>query len=193
MGGIMEHINWLLLGESIQFYKNRGFKYIETPWFVESANCLITCDNRNALVEIKDTYEDWSLVGSAEQGFIQHAKDGRLATNNYVSCGPCFRKEPTFDELHHPQFMKVELFTLCDSENDANNAAQNFIKQAFVYMAQHSSNLNIITTSDGQDIELNDIEVGSYGYRYDNNIGWWAYGTGLAEPRFSQAICNHET
>lgn len=39
----------------------------------------------------------------------------------------------------------------------------------------------------GYDLLLSGIEVGSYGFReYKNNK--WIYGTGLAEPRFSQAF-----
>lgn len=37
------------------------------------------------------------------------------------------------------------------------------------------------------DLEINNIEVGSYGIRQYKNL-FWVYGTGLAEPRFSQAI-----
>jgi hypothetical protein len=50
--------------------------------------------------------------------------------------------------------------------------------------------LTIVKTEIGHDIELNGIEIGSYGWRQNQDI-IWAYGTGLAEPRFS--IANQST
>jgi hypothetical protein len=45
----------------------------------------------------------------------------------------------------------------------------------------------IIPTAQGLDIELGGIELGSYGYRSYGRLHW-IYGTGFAEPRFSQAV-----
>ena len=45
-----------------------------------------------------------------------------------------------------------------------------------------------VKTDEGYDLEINGIEVGSYGARYHAKIGWWAYGTGLAEPRYTTAM-----
>jgi hypothetical protein len=53
-----------------------------------------------------------------------------------------------------------------------------------------TGHLNIVQTEIGHDIELNSIEIGSYGWRQHRDI-IWAYGTGLAEPRFS--IANQST
>jgi hypothetical protein len=38
-----------------------------------------------------------------------------------------------------------------------------------------------------QDIEINGVEVGSYGYRTYEGFNW-IYGTGCAEPRLTQAL-----
>ena len=49
-----------------------------------------------------------------------------------------------------------------------------------------NSNFEIVKTEEGLDIELNGIEIGSYGYRSYKDFHW-IYGTALAEPRFSLA------
>ena len=47
----------------------------------------------------------------------------------------------------------------------------------------------ITPKSDGvADLEIAGIEVGSYGIRHHELVGHWAFGTGLAEPRYSQAM-----
>lgn len=187
----MELINWALLGEAVEFYKSYGFSQIETPWYIDVNTINITCDNPQAIVSVDTNDEAYcptykGLVGSAEQGFLQLAKDGELPHVNYVSCGPCFRLEE-FDELHQPQFMKVELFSRCENEQIALSAAKQLLYTSFKFMClKHEC--HIVDTDDGYDIEINGIEVGSYGARHHKDIGWWAYGTGIAEPRFTLAI-----
>jgi hypothetical protein len=44
-----------------------------------------------------------------------------------------------------------------------------------------------VKTDVGYDLEINGIEVGSYGRREVGDFTW-VYGTGLALPRFSQAL-----
>ena len=72
-----------------------------------------------------------------------------------------------------------------------------------LHAANSLNSINTINTKDfsganlhGFDIELNQVEVGSYGNRYieydtPNTVNkkiLIAYGTGIAEPRFSQNI-----
>lgn len=48
-----------------------------------------------------------------------------------------------------------------------------------------------VETSAGWDVEVDGVEVGSYGHNElrDGDAPFvWVYGTGLAEPRLSQAI-----
>jgi hypothetical protein len=44
-----------------------------------------------------------------------------------------------------------------------------------------------VVTADGLDIEVDGVEVGSYGRRACA-LGAYDYGTGLAEPRFSGVV-----
>lgn len=172
---------WNVISEAIDFYKSLGFKYVETPWFVDMATVCITCNNVDAMQILPSGQV---LVGSAEQGFLQLAIDKQLEGTNFVSCSPCFRIEEP-DELHHLQFLKVELFVLCGSESEAIFASKELVFRARKFMG--FKNTVVVETNDGFDIEINGIEVGSYGARYDQSVGWWAYGTGVAEPRFTQA------
>jgi aspartyl/asparaginyl-tRNA synthetase len=181
-------IDWKLLGEAVEHYKSLGFEYVETPWFVDFSTALITCEPHQAIsYNYNDTTTDApkSLVGSAEQGFLQLEREGKLDSVNYVSCGPCFRIEDNYTVMHLPQFMKVELYVRCSDENSAVAASRELVYSAAQFMRSVRS--DIVKTDEGWDLERNGIEVGSYGARYDEEIGHWAYGTGLALPRFTRA------
>ena len=176
----MTNINWSNIAQATEFYQAHGFEYIETPWIADYDTLAFTCSDVDRIITVDDNK---GLVGSAEQGFMQLAIDGKLPHVNYVSAGPCFRVEE-YDELHQPQFFKVELFTLCNADNAA-YAANELLNRAWKFMKCVP---NKVQTDDGFDLEINGIEVGSYGTRYHELIGWWAYGTGLAEPRYTLAL-----
>lgn len=192
----MTSINWTRISQAVEFYKSLGFEYIETPWHVDRTTAMITCPNELFLVTTDRSRQNknnriiyQSLVGSAEQGFMQLALDGKLDGVNYVSAGPCFREELQYDDLHLPQFFKVELFVRCQDERQARQAANELLYRAKRFMQDHSdAPLAIVEEGFGWDLQLNGVEVGSYGYRCADSIGFWAYGTGIAEPRFSQAL-----
>lgn len=185
----MTMIEWKLLGEAVSFYQKLGFEYIETPWVVDLSTALITCEPHQANnYNYNDTNTDpvQSLVGSAEQGFLQLERDGKLDGVNYVSCGPCFRTEDEYDDLHRPYFMKVELFVRnLGGESQARATSHELMDRAWKFMDMKPTAKK---TDEGFDLMLNGIEVGSYGARYDEEVGWWAYGTGLALPRYTYAL-----
>jgi seryl-tRNA synthetase len=178
----MKNINWQLISEAVEFYKSHGFEYIETPWIVPTDVMQITCPDFDKMRELNNGYS--GMVGSAEQGFLSLAMKDQLPKVNYVSAGPCFRIE-NYDELHQSQFFKVELFVRCDTDRSAFIAAKELRNRAHKFMNYVP---DVVYTDEGSDLEINGIEVGSYGARYHENVGWWAYGTGLAEPRYTQAL-----
>lgn len=122
------------------------------------------------------------LVGSAEQGFVSLDRLKVLGRGNFMSCTPCFRREDVHDILHRPYFMKVELY-----KNDVvdESALSEMISHAYEFFSLAASP-KVVKTSEGFDIEINNIEVGSYGLRKYNNLQW-VYGTGVALPRYSTA------
>lgn len=161
-------IDWALLGKAIEFYRSRGYRYVETPWIVPAEVAQMTFQGEGF------TCQAGSLVGSAEQGFLAlPPQSGKL-----VSCSPCFRPEPVVDETHRLWFMKVELYW--EGEH-----VEEVVDDALMFMSRYVP-VRVEYTDDGCDIMSGDLELGSYGER---RIGdrHWTYGTGLALPRLSIA------
>lgn len=181
-------IDWINIENSISWYIDRGYKYIDTPWIVEQSVSEITFPQDDAVSLTNGKV----LVGSAEQGFLQLIVDKNLQQGEYVSAGPCYRLQDEGKSIfHRPYFFKVELFCLCQNHFDANMKLQRVRNSVKEFLNNYTAtSFTEIETSDGYDFELNGIEIGSYGVRYHPTIGWWAYGTGLAEPRFTQALHN---
>jgi hypothetical protein len=94
------------------------------------------------------------------------------------------------DEFHHQCFFKIELASVFPEGGKP-------LKDVDRILFDASS---VVTTlcgicpeklpmenGEGLDLMINDIEIGSYGQRSVAGFSW-IYGTGLALPRFSQAI-----
>lgn len=167
------------VARAIAFYETVGYRWVDTPWVVgKEAEFVTFPDSRSAC-------DGGYLVGSAEQGFIQLMLDGKLPPGKYVSAGPCFRF-PDGDrnsQHHHPYFFKVELIHVdsCDYVTMMDDARK--------FMGG-----KLVKTNEGLDLELNGLEIGSYGYREYGTMNW-SYGTGLAEPRYTEAkaLCSYST
>lgn len=186
-------IDWALLGRAVEFYKALGYVYVEAPWAASEQSVAITCPNPQFTARVDHL---GSLVGSAEQSLLHLVNNHYLppvsaARPYYVACTPCFRLGDTEDGLHFPYFMKVELFT------PATNilALFDFLKDAGECFRELGATVDMLSTDQtdqGVDININGIEVGSYGQRSHQNADGstidWTYGTGLALPRFSQAL-----
>lgn len=179
-------INYLNIGQAISFYKRRGFKLIDVPWRVPMKIQRLTYPLLSGEDEVK------KMVGSAEQSFLWLDTEGKLGKDRYIACSPCFRKEDEYNELKRPYFMKVELYQNIHVD-EAN--LQEMIDIAYECMYKVSSEewwndneYQVVKTPEGFDIEMNGIEVGSYGIRTLDSGFSWIYGTGIAEPRFSVAM-----
>ena len=182
-------IRWQYLSRAFTYY-SFIYKPIEVPWIVSEKAIRATLPPEKIPFQTSGGY----LVGSAEQSFIELTLTGNLNCGKYVACSPCFRDEQE-DDLHQKTFMKVELFhrfSSRPSDNNIQNNIANMIADAKCCFKALNAKLdnNIIKTlktDEGFDLEINGIEVGSYGYREFDDI-YWVYGTGLAEPRFSIAL-----
>lgn len=180
----MNHeINWQAISESILYYQDVGYQYTETPWIVPNEISQSTFEGPVATITL-DNKNKGDLVGSAEQGFIHLINENKITPGKYVSAGPCFRLSENIDRIHQEYFFKVELVHILNNEEP---------KPMLEIMTQQAINAltglsmyppTIIETDIGLDIEINGIEVGSYGIRTFKNFSW-VYGTGIAEPRFS--------
>jgi len=181
-------INWRLISDAIDWYKLKGYKYVEVPWAVKESTCSFTAPSEAQLFPISKSNDKY-LVGSAEQSFVQLMRDGDIKPGKYVAATPCFRDEREYNNLTKPYFFKVELIDI---------GTEDFI--VMMYEAKEFMDRNLGGETQLVEVETNEeygnytaydlyykgIELGSYGYRLhlDEDLVW-SYGTGLAEPRFS--------
>lgn len=172
-------INWQYLYQSLEHYQSLGYMYLELPWTVPKEITKITFPQRDKRCETV-----WGdPVGSAEQSFLWHEKLGMLEKGKFCALTPCFRLEPEHNSFSRPYFMKVELY---QNTNLTEKSLQNIIEQCLNWYKQLAPHVNfeIIKTQNGYDINGNNIELGSYGFR-EHHGHKWLFATGLAEPRFS--------
>lgn len=175
MTSMMIAEDWISLSRAVEYYNGLGYQYIDVPWMVEHETSAITCP---AGYEIMTDHG--ALVGSAEQGFLQLIKDEKLDYGTYMSVSPCFRNEVA-DATHQPYFMKLELFQYADAKlkTDLIPRMWRMVDDAKNFMGGNHVQYDDLSV----DLELNGVEVGSYGVRmYDTYK--WVFGTGLALPRW---------
>ena len=188
---------WHRFSKALDFYSKQGFVYLEAPWIASTAAIFLT-KPAQALPTLVSSFSDHYLVGSAEQSFVDLMIQSKIAPGKYMAITPCFRDEVD-DELHKKYFMKLELINYNNTAaNDGlggclePGACWRMVTMAHTFFETLvSPNLiQTVATEIGTDINVNDIEVGSYGHRsfdHNNICHEWIYGTGLAEPRFSSA------
>jgi hypothetical protein len=186
-------IDYGLVAKAIAFYEGQGFKYVETPWLACHEAIYTTIPGDVVPFKIED--DGRFPVGSAEQGFLEMMLDRRLRRRGrYVSAGPCFRNEPRLDWLHQETFFKVELIHVLDSIENLSPKTQlsYVISTALDCLSSLFDQGEFTVEYDDDlhaDINLNGIEVGSYGIReYEHADLRWVYGTGLALPRTTIAL-----
>ena len=170
-------IDYSKIARAVEFYRDRGFQYVEVPWVVHKEIIDIT---KPTDAKYFNTFIG-SLVGSGEQSFLSMRKK---LSGKYVCVTPCFRDEKSVDELHRNYFMKVELIDT--DPDDLDKAYWDMINISKEFFELYDF-VDIINTEEGKDIYINGLEVGSYGIRSYKDF-YWVYGTGCAEPRLSQAL-----
>ena len=175
-------IDYRRIAYSVDFYKKYGFEEFEVPWFVAKEIVDITIPKGNIAFSVSQ--EQW-LVGSAEQSFLQLAKEGVLPSGKYQAVTPCFRNEKE-DSLHFKYFMKNELIFVNPSQKMEDIELERIIYCAVKFFKSIGLQPNVIETKIGFDVEHKGIELGSYGIRECKYMKW-IYGTGCAEPRTSIA------
>lgn len=170
------------LSDSIIFYREKGFVWIDAPWLVdrESSEFTIPSDRQSFSIRGKD------LVGSGEQSFIQMMRTGELKSGSYVCCTPCFRDEPILDDTHKLGFMKTEII---DTENTTKERLLEIVgiaKQFFQEYLEVEIVKKTETSFDIEDLHTR-IELGSYAIKQKQNLRWIC-GTGCAEPRLGVCL-----
>lgn len=184
------HIDFGNIHKAQSYYSMLGYKYEVVPWFVSKKAIEITVPID---IEVND-----GMVASGEQSFLQMILDGELSVGKHCCITPCYRPTDKFDELHCKEFMKLELIWYCgENSKNLSNYYNSMMVSAKYFFSGTFNDLNICDIEDiprkncitqySQDIQVNDIELGSYGIRYSPDIGYWVYGTGIACPRFEIA------
>jgi hypothetical protein len=158
----------------------KGFQIIEAPWYIPKWIDEITkpSDRNSIITNLGDC-----LPASGEQSFLSiwdKLEDG----GKYQTITPCHRNEPVEDEWHLPYFMKNELIIKGGQNEDVIWIAKTCQQFFQIYSKKQ---VDFKFTSEGIDLEIDGIEIGSYGIRTYNNMRW-VYATGCAEPRFSKLI-----
>lgn len=175
-------IDYKKIADSLEYYEEKGFQRIESPWTVTKEVSKITAP---------DTAKFWSveeknkvLVASGEQSFLYLYLKGFLPKGKFQTVTPCFRDEP-FDNSHTKYFIKNELI---QTDDVGSKAFLTMLTDAYEFYSQYTKNVLVVYKSITEaDIEINGVEVGSYGIRECNFLKW-IYGTGCAEPRLTYAL-----
>lgn len=180
-------ISWPRVGRAVEFYTNNGFTPVETPWRVSVEVFRTTSPASAVPLRCRLPPERPEiLVGSAEQGLLTLMPT--LSSGRYLSVSPCFR-DGERDDLHFADFVKVELCVVAPLNTGSSTMETLRVARDF-FLSEHLDT-EVVTTDIGFDLEGHGVEVGSYGHRTATVDGVhvsWVYGTGLAEPRFSQAL-----
>jgi hypothetical protein len=180
----MISINYQRIGKAIEVYSGLGYNYIEVPWLIDQKSIDITKPPKCRYFAT----EFGHLIASGEQSFLQ-IRDELCPSRKYQTVTPCFRDD-TVDELHVRQFMKLELIVPLWKTDDAEKILQQMMGDAQRAMWGCGPIEVVNTDPMTYDFTIRDIEVGSYGIREHQGFRW-IYGTGMAEPRMSQAIEKH--
>lgn len=187
-------IDYAKIAAAVEFYRKLGYQPIEAPWTISRQAWGITSPTGATAYEVDGKF----LVASGEQSFLQLILDGELLPGMYQCVTPCFRDEKQHTDLTRPYFLKVELIKTYNTASweIMMEHCLEFFKQyvpcSIVKTQQDRTDpLSISETFDIQtddDTYIPGVELGSYGLREHKSVGEWAYATGCAEPRLSQAI-----
>jgi len=121
-------LNQALIRFAVDFLKNKGYEYIETPLMLNEKAIFASMDKaaiENSVYSIKG--EDLNLIGTAEQSLLaMHTGDTLNESKlpkKYFSYSMCFRREIGAHGINEKglwrthQFNKVEQFIFCKPED----------------------------------------------------------------------------
>lgn len=184
-------IDYRLIAEAVDYYEDRGYSRIESPWMVSRAISDLTkpvgCSTYSVKKETR--VGEKVFVASGEQSLLYLISKGNLPkSGKFLTVTPCLRDDP-WDETHWKTFMKLELIRYGDYVS--NMTVGEVADDAFSFFSRCVDPVRLkmtdVPVSPMLDIELDEVEVGSYGIR-ECSFAKWVYGTGLAEPRFSRML-----
>ena len=184
-------IDYGILNASVHHYDELGYKRIESPWLVSEKINDITCPPTAKKYYVYKGDRMKTFVASGEQSFLYLINKNFIPFGSYQTVTPCMRDDD-FDDLHSKYFMKNELIVYRDNLKVSD--IHPVVEHAYDFFRYYFPKENLIK----QQISVNEvdinlvhkdrvIELGSYGFRTCYFCSW-IYGTGVAEPRLSDAI-----
>jgi hypothetical protein len=173
---------WTRIAAALEWYRNLGYQYAEVPWICQRESVEATIPERELMLWVSQgDRRVGALIGSGEQGFIELLLQNKLPSDKLMTVTPCFRVEPNADgKLLLPWFMKLELFSLTLEPRA-------MAEDAMRFMRRWHHGVYLQPTQEGIDLVSEGVELGSYGFRVIQGQTI-TYGTGLAEPRFTNAL-----
>ena len=180
------NIDLPLLIKAMNYYQSAGYTPLSVPMIVSHEAIGVTLPSNIKAKQHCDGLLNGFYVGSAEQSAYQMLADDSYISGKFMMLTPCQRSEAYLDCHHMETFLKLELVQI------NTNICTPIIDDVFSFLKKEFSNSEIEIVEDlfgnsSKDINVNGVEVGSYGYRnFEGNSV--QYGTGLALPRISQAI-----
>lgn len=176
------NISATLIYSAMSFFKDKGYRFITVPMLVDEDVVNLTLPSDCAA----KYHNDKCYVGSAEQSIYQLIKEGKDLPSKVLAITPC-QRDDTIDEFHQEIFLKIEL--ACTDNTVTYHDIAIDVMEYYNTLTDNAKYVDFTDFDNTCDIEINTIEVGSYGMReYNGRI--IHFGTGLALPRFLQAI-NH--
>lgn len=183
-------INTDLLMNALIFYTNLNYEPFSSPMLVDLDTIHSTILPTRNIKPKEHSNSNLFYVGSAEQSYIQLLKENKVSPfqRKMMLITPCQRDEFIYDETHLEIFLKIELII------NGENSTQELLKDVLSFYKSVSIYPETVELgNDLFDLELNNIEIGSFGSRVislNNKSTEYTYGTGLALPRISQAVGN---
>lgn len=181
------------LQRTMEYWQNKGLSYVPLPWIVPQS--IMDCP-KPPWIEAPDIATIVGpLVASGEQSFLWLSEQGRLPVNprGYIGWSPCFRRE-NYDHFHHHYFIKAELF-IPVMPKTAELVLEDVISGSEKWFATLANEAGLPirrrVLSDQIDLELDNVELGSYGVRETPSGVPYVFGTALAEPRWTEALADY--
>lgn len=167
--------------KALDFFTKLGYEMMDVPLVVdEDVSNFTKPSGRKNFYHLNNKV----YVASAEQSFLQMIKEGEISSGRYIAITPCVRDEEVYDNTHFKTFLKVEI--CCIGED----CVDEVVSHTLLFNSLYGAACQLSVENNVVDINLNGIEVGSYGKRTSPCGVVYTFGTAIAEPRFSYALSN---
>lgn len=183
-----------ILAEAQRFYSAYDFVNVDVSWSVPTPYIDATIPPDAIPLHDMVGSGEQSLLAKFDQNWEQH-KEGK-----YQCITPCFRPgDRDKSEYHFGEFLKLELMMIPDGLPDFSELFAYILTPVIrfveVFGVKRGQVRTVKTSKASWDLmgQKNGVwvELGSYGWRTATlpfGDRTWYYGTGIAEPRFSQVL-----